>query len=300
MSLPQAAVEHRGRRLTRSAAARILSRGLWRQVGQDFDPGWRSIAARLGLVVSSAQLGAARDASRMVAEVLEEQGMPDRPAGVVRPEAFAGLAGDGRPLDSLLYGAVVKAKEKSAGGGSSLEEQLQAGEDWLDMAVATAVADADRGASQAAMVARPDVTGFVRVLNLPSCDRCVLLAGSWYRVAADFDRHPGCDCGQIPATREQAGKIVTHPAELVRLGQVRGLSAADTRAIVEDGADAGRVINARRGMHTAAGEKLTRTSSGPRRQQAQQGPRLRPEAIYARQASREQQIELLRANGYLR
>lgn len=298
MPLPRAAIAHRARTGRRSAATRLICRDLWRRVGLDFDPDWREIASRLGLVVSSAQVGAARDASIAVSEVLAETGVPDRPEGIVRPEAFAGRAGDGRPLDSLLYGAVVKAKVTAAGGESTLDEQLQAGEDWLDMAVRTAVADADRQASQAAIAARPDVAGFVRVVNLPTCSRCIVLAGSWYRYNAAFARHFSCDCTQSPAMRDEAREMVTDPAQAIRDGQVRGLSKADTRAIL-DGSDPGRVINSRRGMYEADGVKLTRTVPGSKRRDALKSPRLRPEAIYRQNVSREQHIALLKANGYL-
>lgn len=60
-----------------------------------------------------------------------------------------------------------------------------------------------------------------------------------------------------------------------------------------------QVVNARRGMYTAGGRSLTRTSTtrfgtAPGRQ------RLMPEQIYEQAGSRDQAVDLLRRNGYLR
>ena len=54
------------------------------------------------------------------------------------PEAFAGVASDGRPLPSLMRGAAVAAAGKAA------EEATAAARAWLWMTVATQIADAAR------------------------------------------------------------------------------------------------------------------------------------------------------------
>src|SRR5690606_41647788 len=43
------------------------------------------------------------------------------------------------------------------------------------------------------------VSGYVRMLNPPSCGRCVILAGTETSSRTAFKRHPGCDCRNIPA-----------------------------------------------------------------------------------------------------
>ncbi len=80
---------------------------------------------------------------------------------------------------------------------------------------------------------------------------------------------------------------------------VRSLSTADQDALLtkasgqafRDGADLGRLVNARRGLSEGG---LT-TTEGARRGRV----RLTPEAIYRRAESREQAVSLLRKHGYL-
>src|SRR5690348_18342012 len=40
------------------------------------------------------------------------------------------------------------------------------------------------------------------LLNPPSCQRCAILAGRWYRWSQGFLRHPRCDCVNLPAERQ--------------------------------------------------------------------------------------------------
>lgn len=150
------------------------------------------------------------------------------------------------------------------------------------------VQDAGRAAESVAVAARPRVK-YVRHLTLPSCSRCALLAGRVYRYSEGFKRHPGCDCVMIPVT--VASPDLTYDiGELVRAGQVTGLSKADRRAL-DDGADFGRVVNIR---SNKAGLK----ESG--RVLYRRG-RMTPEAIYRKTGDdREAALALLKSNGYLR
>lgn len=54
----------------------------------------------------------------------------------------------------------------------------------------------------------------------------------------------------------------------------------------------GRVVNARRGMYEAGGQKLTTEAAGKK-------PRLMPEAIYRQAKDRDEAIRLLERNGYI-
>lgn len=161
----------------------------------DFDRGWLRIGPRLTALLAAAQLGAARDGSAYVAQALAEQGQHVAPNGQVVPETIAGLSADGRALETLLYGAVVQAKETPG----PVAARLAAAQQWLDMAVQTAVADASRDAQLVSVVARPKVR-FVRMANAPCCQRCAVLAGRIYRHSEGFQRHPRCDCSMIPQT----------------------------------------------------------------------------------------------------
>ena len=315
--LPDAAAEYYRQQQRTTVATIAATRRAWGGMGQDFDASWRTVGPRLVLLTAAAQLGAARDGVDYIPRVLAETGQVDDPVAAVNPRAFAGVAGDGRPLGSLLYGAVVSAKTARV---QSSGAALLAGRAWLDMAVQTAVADADRGAVGAGIAARPRVRGYVRMLNLPSCSRCAVLAGKWFGWNKGFQRHPRCDCRHIPAPESMAGALTTDPRKAIEAGQVTGLSRADRRAIVEDGADVGQIINAQRGMQTAqvAGRTVKLTTEGTtvrgsfgrqfastaqrppgERYRRATVPRLRPETIYAEAKDRADAIRLLTRFGYL-
>lgn len=276
-----------------TVATLLLVRREWAKMGGDFDASWARLGPRIALLTASAQLGAARTGIAYIDRVLTELNV-DAPAdGAVSAVALAGIASDGRPLDSLLTGAVTTAKSQ-VGNGFPVSTALAAGGSWLDMAVHTQVADADRNGAGVAIAARPAITGYVRMLNPPSCPRCAVLAGKFYRWNTGFQRHPRCDCTHIPASENVAGDFRTDPFEAIKAGQVTGLSKADTRAILDDGADPSKVINTHRsGMpYSVDGVKFTREAAGRK-------PRLMPESIYQKATSREDAIRLLRSNGYL-
>lgn len=98
-----------------------------------------------------------------------------------------------------------------------------------------------------------------------------------------------CDCVMIPTT-VAAPDLTYDPQELVRAGQVTGLSKADRQAI-EDGADLGQVTNIRRrsaGLMDS-GEALTR------------GGRPTPAGIYRMAGDdRDRALSLLAQHGYIR
>lgn len=271
-------------------------RRVWARMGVDFDTAWPQVAPRLVALVSGAQLGAATAGAAYIAAVLTETGQDADPVAEVAPRAFAGVASDGRELAPLLYGAVVQSKI-AVGNGTPASVALEFGSRWIDGVVQTQVADAARGASQVAMAARPKVRGYVRMLNLPSCSRCVILAGKWFGWNDGFRRHPRCDCRHIPASEDMAGDLRTDPAAAVRAGQVTGLSAIDRRAL-DDGADLNQVVNSRRGR-----SGMTTTEGTTRRGYASQRlvgrRRLTPNGIYRVASDRAEAIALLRANGYL-
>jgi len=275
-----------------------LSARVWRGLDTgNLDRSW-IVDVRPSLVglVMVAQRQAASGADDYTAAVLEAQGIPDTAGGEIVPAQFAGVASDGRPLDSLLYEPVITTKV-AIGRGAPAREAAAAGLAQLLMVVGTQVADAGRTADGVAIATRPRAGGYVRMLSLPSCDRCVILAGKFFRLNTGFQRHPRCDCRHIPSTENLADDLTTDPRKAIESGQVRGLSASDTRAIV-DGADPGAVVNARRGMYEAGGRKLTRESTT--RHGFSPGLRPRPEQIYRDATSRDEAVDLLRRFGYIR
>ncbi len=297
--IPQATAVHYWEQQRLTLATLTATRRMWRRMTPDFDTSWATVLRLLVVLVTGAQLGATRSAVAYIPAVLLETGQDDDPVGEVQPRAFAGIASDGRPLDSLLYGAVTEAKtavERERPPGEALAE----GGRWLDMAVQTQIADAGRAATQVAIVARPSVDGWVRMLNLPSCSRCAILAGRFYRWSEGFERHPRCDCRHIPASEALADDLTTDPDAAVRSGQVTGLSETDRKAFAE-GADLGQLVNARRGksglrsMTTTEG--TTRRGTAGKRLQGKQ--RLTPDGIYRVASSRGEAIDLLRRHGYI-
>jgi hypothetical protein len=309
--LPQPTAEHYRQQQVLTVATIAASRRIWSQA-RNYDTSWPVIGARLAVVLAAAQLAAARSASEYVPAVLESLDVATAPVAAVAASAFVGVASDGRPLDTLLYGAVTTAK-RAVSRGAPVTAAHAAGGRWLDMVLQTQVADAERAATGVEIAARPGV-GWVRMVNVPSCARCVVLSGRFYRWNRGFARHPGCDCRHIPATEAIADDVRLDPRKMIAAGNVTGLSRADRRAIVEDGADVFQVVNARRGMETASvyGRRLKVTPEGVThrgiagRRLAEQGgtyqrtPRLRPEAIYQLAGdNRTEAIRLLRRFGYL-
>jgi hypothetical protein len=133
------------------------------------------------------------------------------------------------------------------------------------------------------------------MLSPPSCSRCVILAGRFYAVNAGFARHPRCDCVHIPVAESLHSEVTSPRAYFDNLDpaeQDKTFTRAGAQAI-RDGADPAQVVNARRGMQTAADGRLYTTEAAGRR------PRLMPEQIYADAANREDAIRLLKRFGYL-
>jgi hypothetical protein len=212
----------------------VIGRRLWRRILPDnLDGSWQRVMPQLVAFTAGAQLAAAQSAVAYVPAVLDETGQLNRPLAVVRPAAFSGVAYDGRPLDTMLEGSVRTAKAR-IGAGATSREALVGGREWLEQALQTAVADAARDATAAAMVVR-QTTGWVRMVNPPCCSRCAVLAGVWYRWNKPLLRHPGCDCLFIPAAENVAGDFLTDPGELVRRGLVNDITPDQQRRL--DGGD---------------------------------------------------------------
>lgn len=234
------------------------------------DASWGRVAPSLVRVTGAAQLAAATAATAYVPAVLGETGQPDRPEALIRPRAFAGVAYDGRPLDTMLAGGVRYAKA-GIKSGASVDEALVGGREWLEQALQTAVADAARDATAASIAVR-QTTGWVRMVSPPCCPRCAVLAGVWYRWNKPLPRHPGCDCQFIPAAEDVAGDFTTDPTELYRRGLIRDLSA-DQRKRLDGGADLTRVLNESRDHwreRMAVERKRTRAELKRQRLAAQQ------------------------------
>lgn len=294
----QAADAHRAELARITAAVLVGVRRLWKALGVgDFDQSWAALSPQVLALLMAGQLSAAREAIAYVPNVLAELNIPDDPVAVVNPRSVVGVAGSGVRLDALLAQPVITTRVGLA-DGLPMEAAQAAGGKLLGGIVQTQIVDASRAIESVETVVRPAIHGYVRHLSLPSCDRCAVLAGKFFRWNTGFSRHLHCDCFHVATTEQVADDLTTDPVAAIKAGQVHGLSEADMKTIVDDGADPGRVINAKRGMSTAQvfGQraKVTTTNVGT-------SPiRLRPETLYQLAGDdRLEAVRLLHQFGYL-
>lgn len=303
MTLPQSAVDHyRQQQAITVATAREADRA-WSTMTDDFDASWSRIAGSVFKTVGAGQLAAAASGVAYVGNVLSETGVNAPPVAAVEPQRFVGGTRDGRPLETLLDGAVVKAKT-AVGQGLSTSAALDSARGWLQGVVMDSVRDANRQAVGAGMTVRPTLQGWVRMLNPPSCKFCIILAGKWFRWNQGFQSHPECDCRHIPSQESSAGDLTIDPLAYFRSvdarAQDRIFGKNDAQAI-RDGANIFRVVNIRsRGL---ANDALKNTPGRNRGWQSRRwGPpsKMTVDDVYQAASNREDAIRLLDENGFTR
>jgi hypothetical protein len=294
--------QQRQRGIILSLIAAIL--GLWRRLDEDrLTESWQAgVGPSIVETVARAQLSAAAAAPDYLRDLAEAQNI--MPALEVVPEAFSGIASDGRPLESLMYQPIIALKRLLAEGVDP-NEAMRRATAGMTMIAATQAADAGRGAVEAGMTANKQWTKYVRVVDLPACSRCIILAGQVYPYSAGFERHPSCDCVHMAVTEDSADP--PSPQDLFeRMSaeeQDRRFGKAGAEA-VRLGADMGQVVNARRGMQTAGGRLVTSEGTSKRgfaASRMRRGQvRLMPETIIAEAGGdRDAAIQGLRDNGFL-
>lgn len=301
-----------------------IARKLWRLVDpMNISGSFGPLGIQLTAAVTAAQEQAAAEGAAYVsAAVAAQEAIPDAGGSVVA-SALAGIASDGRDLASLLGWPVIGAK-RMLGDGAALPDAMGAAERQLMMMVGTQVADAGRVAAGVGMAADRAVAGYERVVTLPACSRCIILAGRAYPWSSGFQRHPLCDCVHVPVThdewrRDRPGNFpdrIFEQMSAFEQAKVFGKAAAEA---IRAGADIGQVVNARRGMISAGGRRYTsegitaRGLAGKRlgqlakvrgsRYRVSQIPRLMPEQIYAEAKrlgwDRDQVIRQLTRFGYI-
>lgn len=277
---------------------------------QQLEPGnllgsWLAAIGRIILaLVTAGQHNAASRSTIYLGRAAESQGGAAT-APQINPAAFAGIASDGRDLESLLLQPLLQTM-RLLNEGASPQDAMRRGQHALQMIASTQVTDAGRVADGAGIAADTRYVMYVREVTLPACGRCIILAGRSYRWSTGFLRHPRCDCVMVPrfydtATGEFDQPSPASPRELFErmtgAQQDKAFTKAGAEAI-RDGADLGQIINARRGMQTAGSRLVTTAGTGRGRKRRQ--PRLMPEQIYKDAAGdRERAIELLRQHGFI-
>lgn len=249
-SLPRSAESYsRIQREEIGAAVQATSR-LWKRMGDDFDASLLTVAPEVLRVWDIAQERVTAGALEYVPAVLEETGQRRALKARFEPDVdfLVGTAGDGLPTEGLLTSAVIRSKAALAEGASTAQALARGGA-FLTLATGTLLSDTGRSAERVAAHARP-VTGYVRMLNPPSCGRCVILAGKRSSNSTPFLRHPGCDCRNIPASESIGGDLaVDSKAYLDSLDDEALTKALGSRANAEAfrmGADQNQLINAYR------------------------------------------------------
>ena len=319
MSTPETAVKHYRAMLRLQRSARAAAAVAWSSLSAAYlSESWDSVSPALERAVSRLQLDAATRGAGYGGNTLADQGLYEAPEAWVDPSSLAGVSSRGASLGAALYSAIPHTKDLIAGGMPE-RVALARGREVLQMSAAAQVADAGRTAAGLDTFARPRV-GYVRMLNPPSCSRCSVLAGRFYRNNEGFQRHPRCDCVHVPTTRTEAASsegLVHDPyayfESLSESAQDKTFGKAQAQAI-RDGADLFQVVNARRGMSYAGvsadgsrrGQKVASdfTREGTTRRALwggtnPKGKRLTPDAIYAQGLPREATLDLLAKHGYL-
>lgn len=310
--------------VTRALVAAIQS--IWRTlsaatIADDLEG---EAGARILAAVVQGQLTVAQGAQAYVAAAMAAQDGNAVPEALLVAEAFAGIAPDGGPLETLLYVPAIGVQRRLRAGMPPDEAMLGGLADMARFA-ATSVSDAARSATQTAMSADRQCVAYTRVVQLPACARCIVLSGRQYAYSEGFLRHPNCDCQTVPLRDSEWAGVPTAEELAARM------SAAERRRVftvagadaIDAGADVGQVVNARPGMGYAHvhgrtvqttsegttrrgvyGRRLRRAGGGFARVPGQRysrstTPRLMPEEIFRIAGDRDEQLRLLRRYGYI-
>lgn len=319
--LPSATISHLSTQRREQQEALEAARGQWRRMGSEFDGSWALIVGSLVGITSAAQRRLAQSSFDYVPDVLDDLGTPEAigPSVETSAEPLVGVTGSGTVLDEALYASVITAKIGRS-RGLSIHESLSRGEDRLMGRVSLALSDTGRFAERVRL-APTRVAHYQRALTLPSCSRCIILAGRLYRMEQPFQRHPRCDCRHLPVG--ESGEIEeTDPLELFASLSEREQDRIFTKGgaeAIRNGADMNQIVNARRGMYTsrAGSRKWKFTSEGTTRRgwwgrdqqvggkyAGQRGRRskrrrMMPEEIQRLSSGKEDYLRMLRDYGYI-
>lgn len=262
---------------------------------------WEPLLPTVTVAVTSAQISAAESSLVSYRDMAVETGQYRLPRAFVDPDSVAGESSDGGDLEAALYVPAIRAKQ-AISAGAAPAPAMRAVQSEFRMLVGSLVADSGRKAATALNATR-FTGGYVRMLNPPSCSRCAILAGRWFRWNDGFQRHPQCDCVHIPAKSGDWARdegFVSDPYEyfesLSEADQARLFGKSNARAI-RDGADIFQVENAKRGM--AIDGQTTTASTSRRGIYRGRGARLTPDAIYRTAGTRTNALKMLEEYGYV-
>lgn len=275
---------------------------------------WYSAAPLMADDIARAQFTNAERSADYLALMAAFQNLPSDTVAMVNPLAFVSAT-----EDTLL--------DLEAGMGAYTYRRLQgspesrarfSGAASLVRTAATFAQDSGREATGVGIAGTPTLQGYTRMTVGDTCPRCAILAGATYKWSAGFERHPLCDCVHVPSA-EWFDDGTQDFGAMLEDGRV-SLPEADTKAILEDGADPSQIVNAKRGLQTARiygrdvqtstvgtttrGLAGTRLKAGYAKQpgsryRVSKAPRITPAEIYRQAESREHAQRLLFRNGYV-
>lgn len=253
----------RGHYLQQQTLARnvaVALEQLWRTVDvADVAGSWAAVSDRAVQLVAVGQYAAATAAIAYIGAAVEAQGADSTPLGSIDPRALTGTAADGGDLATLLIGGAYRSRALLASGAPS-QEAMSSGLNRLLRAGVNEVVQSGISAATARIAVTPTVTGYTRVLTPPSCDRCILLAGKHFAHNTGFARHPRCDCTHQPYTAENVPEVVSPEAAFAAMTEAEQ-DAVFTHAgaeAIRNGADMGRVVNARQSTYIPTGRRTAR------------------------------------------
>lgn len=314
MAVPKAAVDYYNQLDKLASKANLAGRRAWRKVDRDDIRGSWALASRdLSVAVAAGQVEAATLGASYGASTIAAQGFYTPPDDWVVPRAFAGVSPNGFPAEQALQSPAPRALRQLS-QGRDIDSVMRSGLVMAGAVAQTMVIEAGRAAASVDTFVRPGV-GYTRMVNPGACDRCILLAGRFYRSNQGFLRHPNCACIHV-ATSQQAARdegLIDDPYELFNNLSEAEQDARFTKAgaqAIRDGADIYQVVNSRAGMSYAGvsvdgsrrGQRAFGTTTAGSTRRSHTGgikDRLTPDEIYQRGLSRDRTLELLRSQGYL-
>lgn len=269
------------------------------------DTTWEPWARKLEKRITQAQETIAGRATITTIDTLAHQDTWVSPDSMTNPAGYAGLAFNSNTRTVLHIPArTFKETYSETSSYYAAHKRAQAS---LDRIIRTVIADTERAAMGTNVALREGV-GYVRMVQMPACSRCIMLAGRFYRWNKGFLRHPNCDCVHIPTTAKdftQAQELglaqdpyeAFHSLSQAQQDQAFGKYGAQA---IRDGADLFQIINAqasRKGAFTTYGT-TQRAYAGKRLKPGQR--RILPETAYTwAKGDRQTALKLLEEHGYI-
>ncbi|WP_185934398.1 hypothetical protein [Actinobaculum suis] len=308
---------------------------VWRRQGDNLDA-WPPLAVEANALITAGKARTVARSEKYVATSMLVQGASRETVASLVPSSFVDISlRTGLPLLYHLLKSVPIAVKTAIANGNDFEQAKQSGWQTLSRIASNEVASANVQSTQAVIASTPSCGGYGRVLHPGACARCVILVDmdKW-----DFPRHPGCRCGIAPIAGEWGDNeewaehafgprysSYSYFNALSREEQDRIFTKGGAQAI-RDGANMWDVVNARRSARTKDGMRITYESTtrhgafahfrernshywhmcervyGKSRMRdfVKAGGRLLPEEIYKHARTREEALQGLWENGYLR